>query len=163
MPRLIEGNHEAGGLRVGIVASRFNESIGNKLVDGAVDVLRSHGVEDGDITLVRVPGSFELPGVARRLLAHPGQYDAIICLGCVIRGDTDHYEYVAAETAAGIGSLARESPVPVIFGVLTTGSVDQAIERAGGKVGNKGADAALAAIEMVNLNLEIDKTLNQNN
>jgi len=162
MPRLIEGNLEARGLRVGIVASRFNEFIVNKLVDGAVDALRSHGMEDGDITLVRVPGSFELSGVARRL-ARPGEYDAIICLGCVIRGDTDHYEYVAAETAGGIGSLARESPVPVIFGVLTTSSVHQAAERAGGKVGNKGADAARAAIEMVNLNLEIDKTLNENN
>jgi 6,7-dimethyl-8-ribityllumazine synthase len=161
MPNLLEGNFEAKGLRVGIVASRFNEFIVSKLVDGAIDALVRHGTSDEDITIVWVPGSFEIPGVAHRI-ARPDRYDAIICLGCVIRGSTDHYEYIAAEAAKGIGALAHESSIPVIFGVLTTSSIEQAIERAGTKMGNKGVDAAMAAIEMVNLNLEIDKTLNQN-
>lgn len=158
MPHVIEGNLEARGMRVALVASRFNEFIVSKLVAGAVDALVRHGAQESDITTVWVPGSFEIPSVARRLANSP-KFDAVVCLGCVIRGGTDHYQFVAAEAAKGIAHVALESPVPVVFGVLTTESIEQAIERAGTKMGNKGADAVMTAIEMVNLGVALDKQL----
>ncbi len=156
----IEGHFEARGLRVALVASRFNEFIVSRLVDGAVDALVRHGASHDDITLVWTPGSFEIPTVARKL-AQSARFDAVVCLGAVIRGGTDHYQFVAAEAAKGVAHAAFESPVPIIFGVLTTDSIEQAVERAGAKMGNKGAEAALAAIEMVNLYVALDKTLEQ--
>lgn len=158
MAKVIEGNLDAKGMRVALVAARFNEFIVSKLVEGATDALVRHGALADDITTLWVPGSFEIPAVARRL-AYSTKFDAVICLGCVIRGGTDHYQFVAAEAAKGIAHVGMESPVPVIFGVLTTESIDQAIERAGTKMGNKGADAAVTAIEMVNLSVALDKHL----
>jgi len=157
-PKIIEGNLLAQGMRTAIIAARFNAFITGKLVEGALDTLRRHGAAEGDATIVHVPGSFEIPAVARRL-AHSGRFDAVVCLGCVIRGGTDHYVYVSSEATKGIGHVALDSPVPVIFGVLTVESLDQAIERAGTKMGNKGAEAALAAIEMVNLGRALDSEL----
>ncbi len=145
-----EGKLSGKGLRFGIVAGRFNEFISTRLLDGALDSLRRHEVDDGDVEVAWVPGAFELPLVAQRL-ATSRRYDAVICLGAVIRGGTPHFDYVAAETAKGIAKVSLDSGVPVIFGVLTTDTVEQALNRAGLKSGNKGADAALAAIEMVNL------------
>jgi 6,7-dimethyl-8-ribityllumazine synthase len=136
--------------RFALVASRFNEVIVDRLVAGALDALRSNNVEENAIDLVHVPGSFEIPLVAQRL-AQSGRYAAVICLGAVIRGETDHYEYVAGAAANGVSMAALNSGVPVIFGILTCDTVDQALRRAGEKAGNKGFDAALAAIEMVNL------------
>jgi 6,7-dimethyl-8-ribityllumazine synthase len=156
MARIIEGDYNAAGIRIAIVVSRFNSFITSKLLEGAIDCVVRHGGKDDDCTVVWVPGAFEIPATARRL-ASSGQYDAVVCLGCVIRGGTDHYEYVAGEAAKGIGHAAFESSVPVIFGVLTVESIEQAIERAGTKMGNKGADAALSAIEMVNLNRTLDR------
>jgi 6,7-dimethyl-8-ribityllumazine synthase len=138
------------GLRVGIVVARFNEFVTRPLLDGALDTLRRHGVADGDIDVAWVPGSFEIPLVARRM-ATGGRYDAVICLGAVIRGQTPHFEYVAANMASGIARAGYESGVPVIFGVLTTNTVEEAVDRAGAKAGNKGRDAALAAIEVADL------------
>jgi 6,7-dimethyl-8-ribityllumazine synthase len=138
------------GLRVGLVVARFNEFVTRPLLDGALDTLRRHGVADGDIDVAWVPGSFEIPLVARRM-AEGGRYDAVICLGAVIRGQTPHFEYVAANMASGIARAGYESGVPVIFGVLTTNTVEEAVDRAGAKAGNKGRDAALAAIEMASL------------
>jgi len=158
MPKIVEGNLDAQGMRVALVAARFNDFIVRKLVDGAVDTLVRHGAKSEEITLVWTPGSFEIPPVARRLAASL-RFDAVICLGCVIRGGTDHYQYIAQEAAKGVAQVALESPVPVIFGVLTTDSIEQAVERAGSKMGNKGADAAQAAIEMVNLGVYLDKAL----
>jgi 6,7-dimethyl-8-ribityllumazine synthase len=158
MATVLEGNLDAKGMRVALVAARFNDFIVGKLVEGARDALARHGAADKDIVTVWVPGSFEIPSVARRL-AGANKFDAIVCLGCVIRGGTDHYQFVAAEAIKGIGAVAADSPIPVIMGVLTTDSIEQAIERAGTKMGNKGADAAIAAIEMVNLNAAIDKRL----
>lgn len=158
MARTIEGHFDAKGMRVAIVAARFNEFIVSKLVAGAIDTLVRHGAADSDVLLTWVPGAYEIPAVARKL-AHANQFDAIICLGCVIRGGTDHYNFVAGEAAKGIAHVAYESEVPVIFGVLTTETIEQAIERAGTKMGNKGADAALAAIEMVNLGVALVKEL----
>jgi 6,7-dimethyl-8-ribityllumazine synthase len=152
----IQGGYNAKGLKVALVASRFNEFIVSRLVEGATDALLRHGADTGDITVAWVPGSFEIPTVAQRL-ARSNKFDAVICLGCVIRGGTDHYQYIAAEASKGIAKVALESPVPVIFGVLTTDSIEQAIERAGTKMGNKGADAAITAIEMVNLGLSLQK------
>lgn len=151
MPTLIEGNfNNAAGKKFAIVSGRFNAFITEKLLEGAIDTLKRHGVSDADITAVWVPGAFELPVVVKRL-AESKKYDAVIALGCVIRGATAHFDYVAGEAAKGIGQAALNTGTPVIFGVLTTDSIEQAIERAGTKAGNKGADAAMAAIEMADL------------
>lgn len=160
MPNRLEGHFDATGLRVAIVAARFNEFIVSKLIEGALDALKRHGASTDDVTLVWVPGSFEIPAVARKL-SHSTRFDAVVCLGCVIRGGTDHYNYVAGEAAKGIAQVALASPVPVIFGVLTVESIEQAVERAGTKMGNKGAEAAMNAIEMVNLGLAIERSLEQ--
>jgi 6,7-dimethyl-8-ribityllumazine synthase len=146
-----EGSYAAPeGASFGIVAARFNDAIVDRLVEGALDTLRRHGVPDAKIVLVRAPGAFELPIVCQRIAAS-GKLDAVIALGCVIRGATPHFEYVAGEAAKGCGQVAMATGVPVVFGVLTTDSIEQAVERAGTKAGNKGSDAALSAIEMVNL------------
>ncbi len=147
---LIQGNLIAEGLKIGIVAARFNEFIVSKLVSGAEDGLLRHGALEMDIDLLWVPGAFELP-VAAKKMSHSGKYDAVICLGTVIRGSTSHYDLVCSEVAKGISSVGLTGPVPVIFGVLTTDTIEQAIERAGTKAGNKGFDAAVSAIEMANL------------
>ena len=148
---VIEGKVVAPeGMRVGIVASRFNSFIVEKLLDGAVDGLLRHGVEEGNIDAAWVPGAFEIPIIAQKM-ADSGRYDAIICVGAVIRGSTSHYELVVNETAKGIAQAGMKSCVPVLFGVITTENIEQAIERAGSKAGNKGYDCALGAIEMVNL------------
>ena len=146
------------GLRVGIVAARFNEFITKELLSGAVGTLRRHGVADEAIDVARVPGSLELAVIAKRL-AISGQYDVILCLGTVIRGATAHWEYVAAQSAAGIARAALDTDVPVIFGVITTDTVEQAMDRAGIKDGNKGSEAAVAAIEMATLGREISAAL----
>ncbi|MBI1785850.1 6,7-dimethyl-8-ribityllumazine synthase [Candidatus Sumerlaeota bacterium] len=158
MANKIEGNFNADGMKTAIVVSRFNSFITEKLVEGALDCLRRHGAKEDDTAVVHVPGAFEIPPVARRL-AHSKKFDAVICLGCVIRGGTDHYTFVAGEASKGIAGVAADSPVPVIFGVLTVETIEQAIERAGTKMGNKGSDAAMAAIEMVNLNRALDQAL----
>jgi len=150
MARVVEGALQAKGMRFGIVVSRFNDFINRRLLDGALDALARHGAEEGMITVARVPGSFEIPLMAKKLAAS-GKYDAIICLGAVIRGATPHFEYISAEVTKGIAQVALESGLPVSFGILTTDTIEQAIERAGTKSGNKGWDAALAAIEMVNV------------
>ena len=147
---LIEGDCSAPPGRFAIVAARFNEFIVSQLVAGATDALARHGVADDRVDLIRVPGSYEIPLVAQKL-GKSGKYSAVICLGCVIRGDTDHYDHVAGAAATGIASAALNCGVPVIFGVLTCETLEQAINRAGGKAGNKGAEAALTAIEMANL------------
>lgn len=151
---ILEGNVVADGIKVGIVAARFNEFIVSKLVSGARDGLVRHGVKDEDITLAWVPGSFEIPLVAKKM-ALSGNYDAVICLGAVIRGATSHYDYVCAEVSKGIAAVGLEAGIPVMFGVVTTDNIEQAIERAGTKAGNKGYDCALGAIEMVNLNRKL--------
>ena len=148
--RKIEGNLVAEGKTFAIVASRFNEFIVNKLVSGAEDAFIRHGVNDDDISLVWVPGAFEIPLTAKKL-ANSGKYDAVVCVGAVIRGATSHYDYVCNEVSKGIASVGLSSGVPVIFGIVTTENIEQAIERAGTKAGNKGFDAAVPAIEMVNL------------
>jgi 6,7-dimethyl-8-ribityllumazine synthase len=145
-----EGSLRGEGLRVALVASRFNELIVERLVDGATSSLRRHGVGDDDVTVVWVPGAFEIP-VAARQLAASGSYDAVVTLGAVIRGATAHFEHVAGQAAAGVQRAALDTGVPVIFGVLTTDTIEQALERAGTKLGNKGAEAAVAAIEMATL------------
>jgi len=146
----IEGKLISNGLKFGVVAGRFNELITNKLVSGAIDGLIRHGAEETDIEIVWVPGSYEIPLVAQKM-AHSNKYDAVICLGAVIRGSTPHFDFVANEVSKGIAHVSLNSGIPVIFGVLTTESIEQAIERAGTKSGNKGFDAALTAIEMANL------------
>ncbi|MFQ6112081.1 MAG: 6,7-dimethyl-8-ribityllumazine synthase [Nitrospinota bacterium] len=156
MPRVIEGRLKGEGLKIGVVASRFNEFITRRLIEGALDALTRHGVAEGDIDVVRVPGSFELPFVAKRM-AESGSYAAIVCLGAIIRGDTPHYEYIAAEVTKGIAQTALESGVPLTLGVITTDSIEQAIERAGAKAGNKGFDAAMSALEMANLIPQLGK------
>lgn len=148
--RIVEGDLRVGDLRIVLVASRFNESIVDRLVQGAVDALASHGADPTSLELVRVPGAYDLPPVVRRL-ALAGNCDAIVALGAVIRGETPHFDYVAAECAAGLARVASDTGVPVAFGVLTTDTVEQAEERSGGREGNKGADAARAAIELANL------------
>lgn len=147
---IVQGNLIAKDLKIAIVASRFNEFIVSKLISGAEDGLLRHGALEEDIDLTWVPGAFELPFIAKKM-AQSGKYDAVICLGAVIRGSTSHYEIVCAEVAKGIAQIGLASQVPVIFGVLTTDTIEQAIERAGTKAGNKGFDAALTAIEMANL------------
>ena len=145
-----EGSLVAGKMKVGIVAARFNEFITSKLLGGTLDGLSRHGVEGDDIDLAWVPGAFEIPLIASKM-AKSGKYDAVICLGAVIRGSTSHYDYVCAEVSKGIATVSLNSNVPVMFGVLTTDTIEQAIERAGTKAGNKGYDCALGAVEMVNL------------
>ncbi len=156
MTKILEGKLIAKGLKFGIVLSRFNNFISERLLEGALDALRRNGAEEEDLVVVRVPGAFEIPLFAKKL-ANSGRFDAIICLGCVIRGATPHFAYIATEVTKGIASIALESGVPVSFGVLITDTIEQAIERAGTKIGNKGFDAALSAIEMANLLREIDK------
>ena len=148
--KVIEGNVVSAGARIGIVASRFNEFIVSKLVGGAEDALIRHGVESDSITLAWVPGAFEIPMVAQKM-AQSGRFDAVICLGAVIKGATTHYDYVCAEVSKGIAQVGMNTGVPTIFGIVTTDNIEQAIERAGTKAGNKGYDAACSAIEMVNL------------
>jgi len=148
--KVYSGNLTGDGIRVGIIVARFNEFIGSKLLSGAIDCLTRHSVEADDIEVAWVPGSFEIPLAAQKM-AQSQKYDAIICLGAVIRGATAHFDYVAAEVSKGVASVSLDTGIPVIFGVLTTDTIEQAIERAGTKAGNKGWDAALAAIEMVDL------------
>lgn len=148
--KVLEGNVVASGLRLGIVAARFNEFIVSKLVSGAEDACVRHGVNTDDIDIAWVPGAFEIPLIAKKM-AKSGKYDAIICLGAVIKGSTSHYDYVCAEVSKGVASVSLEAEIPVIFGVLTTDNIEQAIERAGTKAGNKGYDVACTAIEMCNL------------
>lgn len=150
MPNVKKGELNASGKKFAIVVSRFNEFITGKLLDGAVDCLTRHGAADGDIDVYWVPGAFEIPAVARKL-ARSGKHSAVVCLGAVIRGQTPHFDYIAAEVSKGVAQIAFESDVPATFGVLTTDTIEQAIERAGSKAGNKGADAALAAIELADL------------
>ena len=148
--KVLEGNVRGNGAKFGIVAARFNEFIVSKLVGGAEDALVRHGVNTDDIELAWVPGAFEIPVVAKRM-AESGKYDAVICVGAVIKGSTSHYDYVCAEVSKGVAQVSMATGVPVMFGVLTTDNIEQAIERAGTKAGNKGYDAACSAIEMVNL------------
>ena len=150
MPREVQGNLAVDGQRFAVVVSRFNDFITTKLKAGAIDALVRHGCLDDHITCVTFPGAFELPMVAKRL-AESGSYDAVICVGCVIRGQTPHFEYVAGEAAKGIAQVGLTTGIPVTFGVITADTLEQAIERAGSKAGNKGADAALSAIELVHL------------
>ena len=150
MPNIIEGNLSATGLKCAIVVARFNSFITDRLVEGAVDALVRHGAVDADIDLVKVPGAFELPLVAKKLAA-AGKYDGIICLGAVIRGSTPHFDYVCAEASKGIASASMDHDIPIAFGVLTTDTIEQAVERAGTKAGNKGFEAAVGIIEMANL------------
>ncbi len=151
---VLEGKLVAEGTRIGIVAARFNEFIVSKLVSGAMDGLVRHNVSEDDVTLAWVPGAFEIPVVAKKMAAS-GKYDAVICLGTVIRGATSHYDYVCNEVSKGIAAASMETGVPVMFGIVTTENIEQAIERAGTKAGNKGYDCALGAIEMINLMKQI--------
>src|SRR5664279_2353254 len=150
MPQFFEGKLDAKGLKFGIIVSRFNSFISERLLEGAVDALVRHGGDDKNIHVARVPGAFEMPLVAKRL-AESGKYDAVICLGAVIRGSTPHFDYVAGEAAKGIAKISLDTGVPVVFGVLTTDTIEQAIERAGTKAGNKGWSSAATALEMANL------------
>jgi 6,7-dimethyl-8-ribityllumazine synthase len=150
MAEIIEGNLDAKGYRFGILVGRFNSFIGDRLVEGAIDTLVRHGANPDQITVVKVPGAFELPLVAKKM-SLSDKYDGLICLGAVIRGSTPHFDYVSSEMTKGIAMASLDSGVPVAFGVLTTDSIEQAIERAGTKAGNKGSDAAMSTIEMVNL------------
>jgi 6,7-dimethyl-8-ribityllumazine synthase len=150
MPKIVEGKIDAKELKFGLVVSRFNDFINDRLLEGALDALTRNGAEEKDLTIVKVPGAFEIPLAAKKM-ATSGFYDAVICLGCVIRGATPHFEYISAEVAKGIAKVSLDSGVPVSFGVITADTLEQAIERAGTKAGNKGWDAALAAIEMVML------------
>lgn len=152
--KVIEGKLNAKDLKFGIVVGRFNEFISSKLLGGAMDALKRHGAEDKAIEIAWSPGSFEIPLIAKKM-AKSGKYDAVICLGAVIRGATPHFDYVAAEVSKGIANVMLESEIPIAFGVLTTDSIEQAIERAGTKSGNKGFDAAMSAIEMANLIKEL--------
>ncbi|MFO7602027.1 MAG: 6,7-dimethyl-8-ribityllumazine synthase [Candidatus Desulfacyla sp.] len=154
MPKVLEGRLSAEGSRFAIIVSRFNDFICSRLMEGALDALVRHGCEEENMAIIKVPGAFEMPLAARKM-ARTGHYDAVICLGAVIRGATPHFDYVAAEVSKGIASVALESEIPVTFGVLTTDNLEQAIERAGSKSGNKGYEAAMAAIEMVNLFKEL--------
>jgi 6,7-dimethyl-8-ribityllumazine synthase len=157
MVNIIEGKQVAKPkARFGIVASRFNDFITGHLIEGALDALKRHGVDEKGIDVVRVPGSFEIP-LAAQALARSGRYDAVVCLGALIRGATPHFEYLAAEVTKGIAMVSLETGVPVSYGVLTCDTIEQAVERAGTKAGNKGADAALAALEMANLFAELSE------
>ena len=151
-----EGKVVSDNIKIGIVAARFNEFIVSKLVGGALDGLKRHGVEENAVDIAWVPGAFEIPLIAKKM-AESGKYDAVICLGAVIRGSTSHYDYVCNEVSKGIAAVSMNAGIPVMFGILTTDNIEQAIERAGTKAGNKGYDCALGAIEMVNLIREIEK------
>ncbi len=155
LPKVIEGELQARDLRFALIAARFNDFVVEPLLRGALDALKRHGVAEKHIDIVRVPGAFDIPIVARKL-ALSQRYEALIALGCVIRGQTPHFDYVAGECAGGIARVALETAVPIAFGVLTTDTVEQAVDRAGGKAGNKGADAAVVAIEMANLLRRLD-------
>lgn len=148
--RVMEGKLVAEGLQFGIVVSRFNEFISSRLLSGALDTLKRHGASEGEVEIAWVPGAFEIPLAAKKM-AKSGKYDAVICLGAVIRGSTPHFDYVSNEVSKGIAAVSLETETPVAFGVLTTDNIEQAIERAGTKSGNKGGDAAVTAIEMANL------------
>ena len=150
MANIIEGKLDATGFKVGLAVSRFNSFISERLLEGAIDALRRHGADENDLDVVRVPGAFELPMVTKKMV-ESGKYDAVICLGAVIRGATPHFDYVSAEVTKGIASVSLDAGVPVAFGVLTTDNIEQAVERAGSKSGNKGFEAATTIIEMVNL------------
>ncbi|NIS62711.1 MAG: 6,7-dimethyl-8-ribityllumazine synthase [Proteobacteria bacterium] len=150
MPKVLEGKIDAKGLKFGLVVSRFNNFINDRLLEGALDALNRNGAKAEDLSIAKVPGAFEIPLAAKKM-ADSGMYDAVICLGCVIRGATPHFEYISSEVAKGIAKVSLESGVPVSFGVVTADNLEQAIERAGTKAGNKGWDAALSAIEMINL------------
>jgi 6,7-dimethyl-8-ribityllumazine synthase len=154
-PKIIEGELAARDLRFAFVAARFNDFVVEPLIRGAIDALKRHGASEKQIEIVRVPGAFDIPLIVRKL-ALSRRYDALITLGAVVRGQTPHFDYVAGECASGIARIALESGVPIAFGVLTTDTMEQAVDRAGGKAGNKGADAALAAIEMANLLRRLD-------
>jgi 6,7-dimethyl-8-ribityllumazine synthase len=144
------GRLDAGGMRFGIVVARFNDFVAQRLLEGAVDTLVRHGADEADLTVVWVPGSFEIP-LAAQELATAGRVDAVVCLGVVVRGETPHFDFVAGETSKGVGAIGLQTRLPVTFGLVTAETMEQAIDRAGGKHGNKGADAALAAVEMVSL------------
>jgi len=148
--KVLEGYLDGKDLSFGIVLGRFNSFITEKLLDGALDALKRHGVSEDDVTLAKVPGAFEIPAVVKKMVA-VGKYDAVICLGAVIRGSTPHFDYVSSEVSKGVAAVGMDVDIPVIFGVLTTDNIEQAVERAGAKMGNKGYEAATAAIEMVNL------------
>ena len=154
--RTYEGNLVSKNITIGIVATRFNEFITSKLLSGAVDALVRHDVKEDDINIAWVPGAFEIPLIAAKM-AKSGKYDAVICLGAVIRGNTTHYDYVCSEVSKGIATVSLNSEIPIMIGVITTENIEQAIERAGTKAGNKGFDSAVAAIEMVNLIRELEK------
>jgi 6,7-dimethyl-8-ribityllumazine synthase len=154
MPKIIQGDLTAKGLKFAIVAARFNDFITSRLLDGALDGLQRHGAAEGDIDVLKVPGAYEIP-LAAKALAQSKKYNAVICLGAVIRGATPHFEYVSAEVSKGIAAASMETGFPIIFGVLTTDTIEQAIERAGTKSGNKGWDSALSAIEMANVMRQI--------
>jgi 6,7-dimethyl-8-ribityllumazine synthase len=160
MANTYEGSFDGRQLRVAIVAGRFNETIVKELVEGALGCLRRHAVDDDNISLVWVPGAFEIPTTTRRLAAS-GEFDAIVCLGAVIRGETAHFDYVAGHASNGIGAVALETGLPITNGVLTTENVQQAVDRAGGKMGNKGFEAALAALEMANLFAALPKPVSE--
>jgi 6,7-dimethyl-8-ribityllumazine synthase len=160
--KIINGQLKADGKKFAIVASRFNEFITGKLISGAQDMLVRHGASDEDISTYWVPGAFEIPAVAKKI-ADSKKVDGIICLGCVIRGATPHFDYIAAEVSKGVAAVSINGNVPVVFGVVTTESIEQAIERAGAKSGNKGADAAISVIEMVNLYSQLNSINNKNN
>jgi 6,7-dimethyl-8-ribityllumazine synthase len=148
--KALEGKLDASGFKFGVVISRFNHFLTDKLLTGALDCLQRHGCQDESVTVAYVPGSFEVPYAAQRM-AKSAAYDAVICLGAIVRGDTPHFEYIAAESAKGVARIAMETGIPVIYGMVTADTLEQAIERSGTKAGNKGWDAALAAVEMVNL------------
>ncbi len=156
MPNIIEAGLQAQGKKFGIIVSRFNDFITSKLMEGAMDALVRSGADDKDIDLVKVPGAFEIP-LAAQQLAGRNKYDALICLGAVIRGATTHYDYVCAEVSKGIAAVSLEAGIPVMFGILTTETIEQAIERSGTKAGNKGFEVALGAVEMANLSLALKK------
>ena len=158
MPKIIQGDLTSKGLKFGIVVARFNDFITSRLLDGALDALQRHGTAENDIEVLKVPGAYEIP-FAAKMLAQTKKYNAIICLGAVIRGATPHFEYVSAEVSKGVAAVSMEMGLPVIFGVLTTDTIEQAIERAGTKSGNKGWDAALSALEMANLMKQIKSSL----
>ena len=154
MVKVLEGNLDSSKLKVGIIVSRFNELVSKGLLEGAVDCFKRHGTKDENIDVVMSPGAFEIPLIAKKM-ASASKYDVLVCLGAVIRGATPHFEYVAAEAAKGIAKVSLDSGVPIAFGILTTDNVEQALERAGAKPGNKGFDAALSAIEMANISSKI--------
>lgn len=157
MSNVIEGGFQGSGKRFALVASRFNDIFADRLVDGAVDTLVRHGVSDDDVTVVRCPGAFEIPQVAKRVAA-TGKFDGVICLGVVIRGSTPHFDYICAEATKGVGAVATAEGAPAVtYGIITCDTLDQAMERSGSKAGNKGAEAAMAALELVNLLSEIDR------